>query len=593
MANELNATLGTTDILWRLRDLYHDLDDPRIAADLSQCRLEAEAIQTSFQGKLPSLDAQSLVELVRRLEDLSLIKGRLSAFAFLNFTTQTHDAKAGAFLQRIREENSALAKLTIFFELEWNTLDEQLASTLLADPAVSHYRHYLESLRRYAPHLLSHPEESLLIEMAPVGRGAWTLLFEKVMGQLKFGTRQRTEEEVLSDLYHPERLVRLEAAQELTQGLNSQLHILTHITNTLLADKMIDDRLRHYAGWLSSMNLNNEVDDATVAVLVKVVTTRYDIPARYYRLKRQLLGLDELFDYDRYAPLANLPGQQVTWPECQQMVIAAFTGFSLEMGRIAELFFDKGWIHAPILEGKRGGAFAHPCTPDSHPYIMVNYTGNIRDVSTVAHELGHGVHQYLAAQQGYFNSDTPLVLAETASVFAELVLFNHQLDRLTLEAERTAFIAQKLESIFATVFRQIAMNRFEHLSHTARRNEGELSSERLNTLWNETQQAMFKGSVTLTKNYDIWWSYIPHFLGTPGYVYSYAFGELLVLGLYGLYLKDQKAFVPKYLQLLKAGGSDTPCNLLKPFGIDLNDPDFWEEGLRVIDEMLKRIEPGE
>lgn len=590
MTNELNTSLGTAEVLWRLRDLYHGPDDPRIAEELGRCRQEAEEIRTTFQGKLPSLDPQTLVDLVLRLEELSRIKGRLSTFAFLNFTTQTHDAKAGAFLQKIREENSALGKQTIFFELEWGTLNEEVASRLLADPALSHYRHYLENLRRYAPHLLSHQEESLLIEMAPVGRGAWTLLFEKVMGQLKFGARERTEEEVLSDLYHPERAIRMEAAQDLTQGLTSQLHILTHITNTLLADKMIDDRLRHYPGWLSSMNLYNEVDDATVGVLVRVVTSRYDIPARYYRLKRGLLGLDELFDYDRYAPLANLPGQQVTWPECQRMVIAAFAGFSPEMGQIAELFFDKGWIHAPVMEGKRGGAFAHPCTPDVHPYIMVNYTGNIRDVSTVAHELGHGIHQYLAARQGYLNSGTPLVLAETASVFAELVLFNHQLDLLTIEAERTAFIAQKLESIFATVFRQIAMNRFEDLSHTARRSEGELSGERLSALWRETQEAMFQGSVTLSKGYDIWWSYIPHFLGTPGYVYSYAFGELLVLALYGLYRKDQKGFVPKYLDLLKAGGSDTPCNLLKPFGIDLNDPAFWDEGLGVIDEMLKQIE---
>jgi oligoendopeptidase F len=423
-----------------------------------------------------------------------------------------------------------------------------------------------------------------------VGRGAWNLLFDKVMGQLKFGARQRTEEEVLSDLYHGERGIRMEAAQDLTQGLESQLHILTHITNTLLADKMIEDRLRHYPNWLSSMNLYNEVDDTTVKTLVRVVTERYDIPARYYRLKRGLLGVEELFDYDRYAPLPNLPETQVSWDQCREMVIAAFTDFSPEMGTIAELFFAKGWIHAPILEGKRGGAFAHPCIPEVHPYIMVNYTGNIRDVSTVAHELGHGIHQYLSAKQGYLNSDTPLVLAETASVFAELILFNHQLDLLTVQGERTAFIAQKLESIFATVFRQIAMNRFEDLSHTARREEGELSSERLSGLWRETQQAMFGNSVTLSDGYGIWWSYIPHFLNTPGYVYSYAFGELLVLALYGLYRQDREGFVPKYLDLLRSGGCDTPHALLRPFGVELRDSAFWEGGLAVLDEMLRTIE---
>jgi len=590
MSNKLNLTLGTTDILWQLGDLYQGLDDPRITADLDQCRAEANAIQSEFKGKLPSLTVNSLLELVRRLENLSVIRGRLSTFAFLNFTTQTQDAKAGAFLQKIREEGSAIAKLTIFFELEWNTLAEEIVSRLLADPSLKHYHHYLASVRRYAPHLLSHPEESLLIEIAPVGRGAWTLLFEKIMGHLKFGDKERTEEEVLADLYHEDRAIRQEAARDLTAGLNSQLHILTHITNTLLADKMIDDRLRHYPGWLSSMNLYNDIPDDTVAVLVQTVTARYDIPARYYQLKKQLLGLDQLFDYDRYAPLTNLPAQQVSWTECRQMVLAAFADFSPKLAEIAELFFTKGWIHAPILEGKRGGAFAHPCTPDVHPYVMVNYTGNIRDVSTVAHELGHGIHQHLAAERGYFNSDTPLVLAETASVFAELLLFKHQLSQLTTQPERTAFIAQKLESIFATVFRQIAMNRFEELSHNARRQEGELSSERLNDLWRQTQQPMFGDTVTLTEDYSVWWSYIPHFLSTPGYVYSYAFGELLVLALYNLYLQDKASFVPKYLNLLKAGGSDSPRHLLQPFGVDLNDPTFWAGGLNVIDGMLRQIE---
>ncbi len=590
MANELNQTLGTTDVLWHLHDLYQGTDDPRINDDLSQCRTMAESIQTEFSGQLAALTTVSLLGLVSRLEALAMLRGRLSTFAFLNFTTQTQDAKAGAFLQKIREESSAIAKFTIFFELEWNALDESIASQLLHDPGLRRYHHYLKSLRRYAPHLLSHQEESLLIEMAPVGRGAWTLLFDKIMGQLKFGSGQRSEEEVLADLYDDERAVRMTAADDLTQGLSSQLHILTHITNTLLADKMIDDRLRHYPGWLSSMNLYNEVPDDTVAVLVQAVTSRYDVPSRYYRLKKQLLGLTELYDYDRYAPLPNLPAQQVNWADCRQMVLAAFAGFSQEMAEIAELFFTKGWIHAPIQEGKRGGAFAHPCTPDVHPYVMVNYTGNIRDVSTVAHELGHGIHQYLAAPLGYLNSDTPLVLAETASVFAELILFNHQLSLLTKQAERTAFIAQKLESIFATVFRQVAMNRFEELSHNARKSEGELSTERLNDLWRQSQQPMFGDSVTLTDGYAIWWSYIPHFLNTPGYVYSYAFGELLVLALYNLYLKDKAAFVPKYLELLKAGGSDSPDKLLQPFGIDLNDPTFWAGGLHVIDGMLRQIE---
>lgn len=590
MSKELNLALGTTDVVWQLTDLYPAIDGLQINADLDLCQTEAEALKSEYAGNLSELNANSLLDLVTRLEKLGILQGRLATFAFLNFVTRIQDAVAGAFLQKIREKSSAIAKLTIFFELEWNALSDDAANHLLADLRVRHYRHYLASLRRYAPHQLSHQEEALLIEIAPVGRGAWTLLFEKVVGTIKFGDRARTEEEVLADLYHQDRAIRQTAAKELTEGLSGQLHILAHITNTLLADKMIDDRLRHYPGWLCSMNLYNEISDDMVAVLVQTVTSRYDIPARYYRLKKQLLGLETLFDYDRYAPLTNLPAQQVSWSECRQMVLAAFADFSSEMAEIADLFFTNNWIHAPIMEGKRGGAFAHPCTPDVHPYVLVNFTGNIRDVSTVAHELGHGVHQYLASDKGYFNSGTPLVLAETASVFAELILFTHQLDLLSSPAERTAFIAQKLESIFATVFRQIAMNRFEELSHNARRKEGELSTERLNDLWLQTQQAMFADSVCLTEDYAVWWSYIPHFLSTPGYVYSYAFGELLVLALYNLYQLDKESFVPKYLTLLKAGGSDSPESLLQPFGVDLNDPEFWAGGLHVIDQMLRQIE---
>lgn len=590
MSSDLNTTLGTTNVLWHLDDLYLGIDDARIEQDLACCQTVATEINTDFSGKLVTLTPTSLLDLVTRMEQLAIDRARLSTFAFLNFTTQTQNSEAGAFFQKIREKNSAIAKNTVFFELEWSALPEEVANTLLADSSLDRYRHYLTSVRRYAPHLLSHAEESLLIEIAPVGRGAWTQLFEKVMGQMKFGKKQRSEEEVLSDLYHPDRTTRKDAARELTEGLNSQLHVLTHITNTLLGDKMIEDRLRHYPGWLSAMNLYNEVEDNTVSVLVEAVTSRYDIPTRYYRLKKQLLGLDHLCDYDRYAPLPALPDQQVEWSACRKMVTSAFAGFSTEMADIAELFFEKRWIHAPIVEGKRGGAFAHPCTPDVHPYIMVNYTGNIRDVSTVAHELGHGIHQHLAAEKGYLNSDTPLVLAETASVFAELILFSHQLEQLSDPPQRIAFVAQKLESIFATVFRQISMNRFEELSHTARRQEGELSSERLGELWKQTQQQMFGDSVALTDDYSIWWSYIPHFLNSPGYVYSYAFGELLVLALYAMYRENPTAFVPKYIDLLKAGGSQSPQDLLRPFGVDLTDRTFWDGGLKVIDEMLRSIE---
>ena len=590
MTADINEELGTTGVIWNLTDLYSGYDDPQIEKDIFFCKNEAAAINTEYAAKVATLGAAALQALVARLESLEMRMGKLFTFAFLNFATSTHDQKVSGFLQRMREIGSNIGKDTVFFELEWNKVDQEKADALLGSAAPGHYQHYLENMRKYAPHQLSQVEEKLLLECAPAGRGSWTTLFEKVMGHMKFGEKKRTEEEVLSDLYNPEREVRKQAARELTEGLQSQMHILTHVFNTLLADKMITDRLRKYPGWIRSMNLGNELEDRTVEVLINAVTARYDIPQRYYRIKQKMLGLDELLDYDRYAPVPHLPGNKIPWMAGKTMVLDAFDKFSPRMAGIAAYFFDKQWIHAPVYEGKRGGAFAHPCVPEVHPYVLVNYTGNLRDVSTVAHELGHGVHQYLAAEQGYYNSNTTLVLSETASVFAELLVFNSQLELLARKEERNAFVCQKLESIFATVFRQISMNRFEDKVHNARREQGELKTEEVTDMWLQTQREMFGDSVILSENYGTWWSYIPHFLHTPGYVYSYAFGELLVLALYALYKKEGDSFVPKYLELLRAGGTQTPYTLLQPFGVNPDDPAFWRDGLKIIDEMLQLVE---
>ncbi len=590
MTANINEELNTTAVIWNLADLYSGYDDPQIEKDISFCENEAAFINSEYADKVAKLSADELLALVARLESLETRMGKLFTFAFLNFATNTGDQQVSAFLQRMREIGSRIGKDTVFFELEWNKLEQGAADVLLGSETLAHYKHYLENMRKYAPHQLSQVEEKLLLELSPVGRGSWNTLFEKVMGHMKFGDRKRTEEEVLSDLYDPERDVRKQAAQEMTEGLQSQLHVLTHVFNTLLADKMITDRLRKYSGWIRSMNLGNELEDRTVEVLVNAVTARYDIPQRYYRIKQKMLGLDELFDYDRYAPVPHLPDRKIQWAAGKTIVLDAFAKFSGRMAEIAEYFFDRDWIHAPVLEGKRGGAFAHPCVPEVHPYVLVNYTGNLRDVSTVAHELGHGVHQYLAAEQGYYNSNTTLVLSETASVFAELLVFNSQLELLDKKEEKNAFICQKLESIFATVFRQISMNRFEDKVHNARREQGELKTEEVTEMWLQTQRAMFGDSVTLSENYGIWWSYIPHFLHTPGYVYSYAFGELLVLGLYALFKKEGDSFVPKYIDLLAAGGTQTPYTLLEPFGVNPDDPAFWNDGVNIIDEMLQLVE---
>lgn len=581
-----NLMLGTETVVWDLNDLYSSTDDELITDDIDLCEQEAALLEEGCRGRLADLEPKVFARTVRRLERIAENLGRVSTYAFLNFSTRVTDAGAGAFLQQVTETASRINRQLVFFTLEWSRMDEEAAEKFLASEEVKKYRHYLEKIRRQAKHLLSEPEERLLIEIEPVGKNAWTILFEKVMANQQFGDPGRTEEEVLADLYSPDRTVRRQAATDLTGGLQKQLHILTHIFNTLAADKMIDDRLRSYPAWDRSMHLENELEAETVNTLVESVTERYDIVSKYYHLKKNILGLDTLYDYDRYAPVPGMSETVVDWSQCREMVLGAFAGFSGEMAEIAERFFEKNWIHAPIMEGKRGGAFAHPSVPDTHPYVLVNYTGNLRDVSTVAHELGHGVHQVLAAEQGMYNSDTPLVLAETASVFAELLLFHSRLDLLENPEEKRAFICQKIESIFATVFRQIAMNRFENAMHTGRRKQGELSSEILSAYWLSTQKEMFGDSVILSEDYGIWWSYIPHFLSTPGYVYSYAFGELLVLGLYRLYQKEGGSFVTAYMDLLRAGGSDSPYGLLQPFGLDINQPEFWQGGLEVIEEMV-------
>lgn len=583
--------LNVKDVIWDLSHLYNGIDDNKIKEDIEKLKKEVSAFSSDYKGKIKDMTASNLFEAVVRFEIIEQSTVKLSTFAFLNYSTQAQNASAGAFMQRIHETCSLLEKDLVFFSLEWAKLDDKNAQRLLESHEIEKYKHYLEVVRKYKPHQLSEIEEKLLAEISPVGVSSWNRLFDSIFSQMKFGAKKRSEEEVLADLYNPDRCVRKTASEEFTSGLKDNLHIFTHIFNTVIADHMISDRLRDYQEWVSSRNLSNEVDDATVETLVSTVEKRYDIPNRYYNLKKKLLGHKELFDYDRYAPLTISENKVYTWGECKEIVLSSFSQFSHDISDISTRFFDENWIHAPVVEGKRGGAFAHPATPDVHPYLMVNYTGNNRDIQTVAHELGHGVHQFLAGrEQGFINSNTPLTTAETASVFGEMLVFQSLLAQTTDKNEKLSLLCNKLESIFATVFRQISMNRFEDLIHKERRDVGELSIERFSQLWMETQEKMFGNSITLTENYEVWWSYIPHFLHSPGYVYAYAFGELLVLSLYKKYRDEGKGFVKKYVTLLSSGGKESPDKLLEIFNIDLKAPDFWNEGLTIIDEMLKEAE---
>ncbi len=396
-------------------------------------------------------------------------------------------------------------------------------------------------------------------------------------------------EVVLTKLHDVDRDVRQQAATSITGGLDDLKRITTYIFNNILADKASDDGLRSYPTWISSRNMANEVDDQSVEALINAVTSRYDIVARYYNLKRQLLGLDELLDYDRYAPLPAAD-RTYQWEEGREIVLNAFGKFHPRLSEIAGYFFERGWIDGPVRPGKRGGAYAISTVPSVHPYVFLNYQGKPRDVMTLAHELGHGMHMYLSRDQGLLQADTPLTTAETASVFGEMLVFQDLMSHESDAEARLAMLTGKLEDSFATVFRQVSMNRFENSIHTARREEGELPTGRISELWMETQRAMFIDSVTMTDNYGLWWSYIPHFISVPGYVYAYAFGELLVLALYARYQEMGDGFADGYIKMLSAGGSDWPHEIVKPLGIDLTDPDFWNQGLKILDDMVSEAE---
>jgi oligoendopeptidase F len=582
---------GAEKIIWDLSDLYSGMDDPRLNADLDACDAEADALGDAYRGRIASLTASELAALVARFEALSERANKAGSFASLNWTQDTQDPARGALMQRVTERGSRLSQKLVFLDLELAATSDEIAAGWLSDPALAKWRHWLEVVRMYRPHLLSEPEEKILAEKDVTGRHAWDRFFDETQGASRFDLdgEKLTRDQVLNRLYSPDRGLRQRAAASITAGIKELQRTNTYILNTLLADKASDDRLRHYPSWISARNLSNEVDDQTVDALVEAVTSRYDIVARYYRLKRRLLGLDELFDYDRYAPLPAAD-RHYPWDEARATVLDAYRRFHPRMAEIAGWFFERRWIDAAVKPGKRGGAFSAGTVPSVHPYVLMNYEGRPRDVMTLAHELGHGVHQKLSAVQGMLQAHTPLTTAETASVFGEMLVFQELMAKEADPSVRLGMLTSKIEDSFATSFRQISMNRFEHAIHSARREEGELTTERFSELWQATQQAMFADSVTLTEGYILWWSYVPHFVGTPGYVYAYAFGELLVLALYARYRQEGAGFADEYVQMLSKGGADWPHEIVRPLGVDLTDPGFWGNGVRILEDMVVEAE---
>lgn len=592
MSDRIVLTLtGAEEITWNLGDLYKGIDDPAIDRDLDQADSLADALAEQYRGRIARLTATELLGLIQSYERVVELSQRVGSFAYLLWSTSTDNPAYGALLQRATERGSRLGQKLVFVELEWANVSDKKAATLMKNPALAHYHHWLETVRRTRPYLLSEPEEKLLAEKAITGREAWTRFFAEVLSaaRFEFDGEMLPEQVVLSKLYDADRDVRRRAAGSMTAGLKSILQTTTYVFNTILADKTSDDMLRKYPTWISARNLANEVDDSTVDALVKSVTSRYDIVARYYRLKRKLLGLDQLFDYDRYAPLPSADKVYV-WHEAQEIVLNAYRAFHPQMADIARMFFDKRWIDAQIKPGKRGGAYSHSTVPSAHPYVFMNYEGTPREVMTLAHELGHGVHQWLARPQGLLQANTPLTTAETASVFGEMLVFQSLLKSDDNPARQLGMLTNKIEDTFATVFRQVSMNRFEDAIHTARRQEGELTPDHLSELWLVTQRAMFGDSLTITDEYGLWWSYIPHFIHTPGYVYAYSFGNLLVLALYARYQEVGGDFPERYLAMLAQGSSDWPHAIVRPLGVDLTDPGFWDYGLRLLDDMVSQAE---
>lgn len=582
---------------WDLSPLLDGEGPEGVESRLREALTKAKSFAERYAGKLGELDGEGLRAAMQDLAEMHDLVGRAGAYAALRFSTDTADPANGALLQKVQERETEIETTLLFFELEWAALDDEAAERLLSTDGLEFCAHHLRRVRRYRDHLLSEPEERILAEKSVTGAGAWGRLFEELTSAIEVqlptegdgATGAVALDVALSRLASPDREVRRTAAEAVTTALGPGLRTRAFLFNTLLADKATDDRLRRYPGWLSARNLANEVDDESVGALVSAVRGRYELARRWYRLKAGLLGVDRLADYDRMAAVTE-DDASFGYGQAREIVLDCYSSFSPKLGEVVASFFDGRWIDAPVRPAKRGGAFCAAAVPSVHPYVLLNYTSRRRDVLTLAHELGHGVHFALAAAQGPFHQHTPLTLAETASVFGETLVFGRLLEQDTSPDSRLALLAENIEGAIATVFRQIAMNHFEDLVHTERREQGELSVDRFGELWAQSQSEMLGDSVELTEGYRGWWSYIPHFIGTPGYVYAYAYGQLLALSVYHRYEQQGQDFVPRYLALLEAGGSRSPEELGEIVGVDLADPGFWDAGLDLLERRLVEAE---
>ncbi len=595
-ANQNTINLGTLPE-WRLSDLYASLDDPVYKADLAKALEQAKQFSDTYAGKIETLAtgktaASDIFKAVQAYEALEDLMGKIMSYAGLSYSTDTSDPVRGKFYGDAQEKITAASSYLLFFALEINRLDEVLFNVLCNTAPLAHYKPWLVDLRLEKPYQLEDRLEKLFHEKTVTGQGAWNRLFDETMSALRFSVdgKELAIEPVLNMLQDSRVSVRRAASEALATTLKANARVFTLITNTLAKDKEISDRWRGFEDVADSRHLANRVEREVVDALVSAVRDAYPrLSHRYYKLKAKWFGKTELDHWDRNAPLPQVEQKVIVWEKARDMVLEAYAGFNPQMSDIAARFFNEGWIDAPVRSGKSPGAFAHPTVPSAHPYVLVNYQGKQRDVMTLAHELGHGVHQVLAGKQGALMAQTPLTLAETASVFGEMLTFRKLLSETTDAKARKSLLAGKVEDMLNTVVRQIAFYSFERKVHLARR-EGELTSDDLNRIWMSVQGESFGPAIKMHEGYEVFWSYIPHFIHSPFYVYAYAFGDCLVNSLYGVYEKSDAGFAERYMEMLSAGGTKHHSELLKPFGLDATDPAFWQVGLNLIEGMIEELE---
>jgi len=596
--------LAAKGVTWDLSDLYRSTTDPKISSDLESAEGKAREFERKYkpffekEGQRPAVpreETHGVADLLNDFKEIVVLLTKLGVFAHLSFAEKTNDSKTGAFMQKIQVALTDIQSHLLFFEVYWTKLDDKTASALMSDPKLKDNRHFLEKMRLYAPHTLLEGEEKIMAVKSNTSGHAFSRLFDETMNNIPFyveigGQRvKKTEGEVLSLFHSQDRSQRKMASESLAEGLKSNTHLLSYIYNMILADHRSSLKIRNFRHPMDPMNLSNEIDLESVLNLIKNVKEAYPIAARYYRLKKKLLGLDRLYDYDRYAHIGG-DDVKIDFDECKEIVLSGYYGFSEEAGKIVEQFFTKRWIDAEVREGKQGGGFCCHTTPDLHPYILVNYTGNPRDVMTVAHELGHGLHQWLARKAGILESDAPLTMAETASVFGEMLIFEKILEKEKDPKKRLGLLCGKIDDNFSTVYRQIAMTDFELLAHETGIKKGELPAEDLSDLWVQANGQMYGDSVTLTDNYRHGWKYIPHFIHSPFYCYAYAFAQLFVLSLYQKYKEDKKSFIPKYFEMLSLGGSRKPEAIAAMVGLNIRDKNFWQSGIKLLEELVANAE---